>query len=1121
VSGDVWDAGTAGSGAGEFEETRAVSVDADGVVYVGDVNRVQRFTSSGAFLSQIMLSGDHGYPWSLVVDSSGDLYTAPNGTQEVFKYDPSGSLLDTFADADKAMAIDSFDDFFVFGEQGGARSITEYDAAGVILRRFGYEQAFGVEGLAVYHSSTGEIFADEQITGLPTGNHVWHIPFPPPGPIVFPTPPLGSGNGEPDVTRAAKVGNASATLDAGVNPEGRETTYHFEYVDQKGFEAGGFSSPATKVTPEAPVGSDFDMHALDAVVDVAPETTYHFRLVAINPDGTSTGPEATFTSLPPLQLGDTWTVDVGGETATLHAEVNPLGIPTHGYFEYVDDSTFKESGFAEAHQVPDFGGGATPLDFGSGEALQERSAQLFQLQAATTYDYRIVAFDGFVTVASPPRAFTTFGPAAGSDQNCFNQALRGGASSALPDCRAYEIVSPVDKNGGDVLTLLTELNFNARLDQSAVSGEAITFSSYRAFAGAQSGGWSTQYLARRGADGWSTEAISPPKGEASGAGHLPLDTTFDAFSADLSTAWLYDEGAVLDTDAPGGFYNLFSRDDATGAYTAQIRAVPPHQFNNNGNGLPELQGVSADGRHMVFRASDNLVSPAPEVSKTQLYEAYREGEEPPQLRLVSILPNKAPATTGASAGIGNTYSRRTANVNHAVSEDGSRVYWTAAESGPAPIYVRVDGTETLPVSEAIKPVDSSPARFWAASADGSRALYDYTASTHSGDLYEYGLASKKSTLVAAKFLGLLGASEDLSRFYFLSDEALTADATAGKPNLYLDEEGVLTYIAALSVHDAKVTSGKTPTPVSIEPYFHTARISSDGRSLAFTSDSAELAEAVAGYDNTDQQSGEADAEVYHYAAGRLVCVSCNPTGARPSGREVLFGNQHTKAWAAARLPGYAMQTYQSRYLSDDGTHLYFDSDEALLPRDTNGKQDVYEWEAPGSGDCSEESASFDTRIGGCLSLISTGESPRDSEFIDASPTGRDVFFVTLSSLVPQDPGLIDLYDAREDGGYPSPQGLPASCEGEACQGSPAAPNDPSPASAFFSGPGDLVPALTPVVQPREKTAAQVRAEQLARALKQCRRMHASVKRKKCEATARKRYGTQSNSKAKKSNSRGK
>jgi hypothetical protein len=99
---------------------------------------------------------------------------------------------------------------------------------------------------------------------------------------------------------------------------------------------------------------------------------------------------------------------------------------------------------------------------------------------------------------------------------------------------------------------------------------------------------------------------------------------------------------------------------------------------------------------------------------------------------------------------------------------------------------------------------------------------------------------------------------------------------------------------------------------------------------------------------------------------------------------------------------------------------------------------------------------FVEESGGCLSLISSGESAEDSELVDASADGSDVFFVTQSSLVSQDYGLRDIYDARVDGGFPEPGSPPAECEGEACQGAASSPAGVTPASAVFQGPGNAV-----------------------------------------------------------------
>ncbi len=147
-----------------------------------------------------------------------------------------------------------------------------------------------------------------------------------------------------------------------------------------------------------------------------------------------------------------------------------------------------------------------------------------------------------------------------------------------------------------------------------------------------------------------------------------------------------------------------------------------------------------------------------------------------------------------------------------------------------------------------------------------------------------------------------------------------------------------------------------------------------------------------------------------------------------------------------------------------------------------------------------------------MSLISAGTSLDESAFLDASENGDDVFFLTAEKLVPQDVDTaLDVYDAHvctsKEPCFEEVTSPPACVSAEACRAAPAP--QPSvfgaPASATFSGPGNLTTDTSPPAAPPAKpTAAQVRAKELTKALKACRKKR-GTQRTGCERVARKRY----------------
>ena len=158
-------------------------------------------------------------------------------------------------------------------------------------------------------------------------------------------------------------------------------------------------------------------------------------------------------------------------------------------------------------------------------------------------------------------------------------------------------------------------------------------------------------------------------------------------------------------------------------------------------------------------------------------------------------------------------------------------------------------------------------------------------------------------------------------------------------------------------------------------------------------------------------------------------MSCRPDGTPAQGDASLIDQTGTLA------SGF----FTPRNISDDGSEVFFDTTDSLVPQDMNGQSDVYEWE------------------NGTIHLISLGSGAFGSEYVDNSADGSDVFIRTRDSLLPQDTdgGLYDVYDARVYGGFPTPA-TPPMCSSATCQGPPSTqPSTPMAASVSFFGPGDV------------------------------------------------------------------
>jgi hypothetical protein len=735
--------------------------------------------------------------------------------------------------------------------------------------------------------------------------------------------------------------------------------------------------------------------------------------------------------------------DLAPTHAALQGVVSPNNAPTTYYFEYGQTTAYGSS-------VP----ATQDANAGSGTLAVGAIQRVDGLSPGTTYHYRLVANStAGMTIGDDQTFTTTVAPPPSAER----AGIPG--TGFLPDDRGWEQVSPVDKNGGDVAMASVRT-------RAAADGEAATFASLTGFADAQGTGIATEYMSLRdgtpGTTGWATHAITPKQD--------PL--TFFAAVRNLDPLW---EGELSDDFGRGVFLawspltavpnvadveNLYARNDlrTPGAGSYQLLTdcpacnspLPPVSDTTQ---RPVFAGASRDFSHVIFESVYPLVSAAtadPATNTPNLYE-WANGT----LRLAGVLPDSAcgsPPCLPARSIAGQGASRGKYTV-HTISADGSRIFFTdtsATGTSAGVLYMRVDGTTTVQInaSEKTTPDAPQPATFWTASDDGTRVffttgerltdddtnaavdLYMYDATAPSGHRLTRLSVDHEPADPANSVVGVIGASADGSYVYFVSSGQLVAGEPGllGGLGIYEWHDGTLSYVGEMR---APVSDGNLDLPGTSGATPFAARVTPDGRHLLFLSHSGQ---GLTGYEQ-EGCNGLGCAEVYVYSADthRLACASCNPSGASAT----VDASTNTIIGTG----GAGITWHLNHPLSDDGAHAFFDTAEALVPQDTNGRSDVYEYDV----------------ASGTVHLLSSGTSTSDSYFMDASASGRDAFFVTRERLAGRDTDDgIDLYDARVGGGLPDPPSTAPICLGDGCRSpSPLFASAPAPASATFTGTGNI------------------------------------------------------------------
>jgi hypothetical protein len=631
------------------------------------------------------------------------------------------------------------------------------------------------------------------------------------------------------------------------------------------------------------------------------------------------------------------------------------------------------------------------------------------------------------------------GSAMAAAEACPNAALRVGPSASLPDCRAYELVTPEALGRTQDMTFTGEDHAIPSSDGEHIALEALATPLEPNPEEASANIIGTDAVFSRTPAGWTMKSATAP-GTAADRPRMRL------FSPDLSQVALVSYTAL----------NLAETSNPPAALEVGLVGGPYAVAAN----LPEQGGTSLLGAnagtasvpafsHVLFESTDHALLPhgtertlAEETfaGATDLYE-WTDGA----LRLVNVegegasvkLVNRCGATLGEGS-----VSTGGAGTIGAVSDDGSKVFFTTRSSGadcsgPRSLYMRVDGRETVEVSplESVAASERREVHYNGASPDGSEVFFNTSTPLIAGEtpsepkLFMYDTAAGVLTRIPGEGTTAIGSQGNL---FLLSEDGTTVYYVRGGSHIYRYD----------------VQTGEGPTLVATFGEARTAHEPSyatpNGEFLVFVAGGIEGEPRGAGHN-----------ELYRYDAvdGSVMCVSCGE-GVAPASGEVIqpAGLTESVLETADETPPFIQ-------MSENGQEVFFETTAQLVPQDTNSTEtvidaphatgysgmDVYEWEADGAGGCELSQ--------GCTHLLSSGEDQGPSLFLGASSDGRNVFFSSAAQLVPQAaPEFTNIYDARVEGGFAPPASAPKclSCHGV---GSPP-PLFSVPAGVSFVGAGN-------------------------------------------------------------------
>jgi hypothetical protein len=1003
-----------------------------GDVFVADLHKLDAFGPLPApahpYLAALSQS-NIGEACGAAVDSEGDTYVASyGGTIRIFN--PTGGLITTTEAVTEpcGLAVDSAGNLYVDSWHG---KVTKLNPSGGEFPPTGsttYTPDSSVNGTGVLAEGTNFAVAVDPANDNVYVGQTGHITeFEPNGTVVSST--IGEGvagaeyygvdvDGQTGDVYALDFPHGKVYVFAASNLSGAPKTT----IDGSTSEAGafGFGSFGAQLAVEQSNGHVYVFDVEHLVVDefeasgaYVTQLSHAFEDgapsdVAVAPPGSPTAGDVFVADLhkldafgpltyelpppppAPPAVSDVGASQITASTATLHASINPENQATSYRFEY---------GLADCAANPCTRVPAVDAEIGSGSVDLAVAREVTGLQPATTYHFRVVASNATGAAESSDLTFTTYPPSA----------------PGLPDGRAYELVSLPDTNGFPPFgSAMGEIDNGFAAPLAAEDGASVVYAINGSLPGSEGNGWLDQYRAVRTSNGWTSELTSPSGAQSSvpSAGgvspdhHYAFWSTggFNNVTSDTGSLELGNSDGTRYVRGPDGNYELIGQGSMGTDLGAKGRLMTP------GAG------------HIIFTASNQLEPNAPEAPGSgtdptnfgqRAVGAVYDRTPGGPTHVVSLLPGNETAPPGS-----NTFYE-------GASADGSAVVFLVDTT----MYERRDNTATTEVA-------TGGPKFAGISRSGDRVFY-----LKGGNIFVFDASTETTTPIGSGGEStVVNVSADGSHVYFVSPQQLDGgNGSVGADNLYVWDGGTVRFIADLAPSDlqkfdqngllslAEWTNAVGPVRNALTgPGRDPSRTTPDGEVFVFQSHAS-----LTSYDSAGHS------EVYRYDAGdqSLLCVSCSPIGA-PAGSDAQLV---LSALLDAKSPTGALSLIPN--VTDDGEAVFFQSADALDPRDSNSTWDVYEWKSSG------------------ISLISSGHSSFPSYLYGMTPDGHDVFFTTREKLVPRDhtgsAGAI--YDARVGGGFQEAAATGA-CVEDTCQGPPGSgPNLPSAGSAGIQGPGNLTP----------------------------------------------------------------